>query len=287
MPRGSTRRDTSRPNQLLLAVPPAERAVIEGSGVRVSLRPKQILYRQGERVDRVYLLESGAVSLLSVMLDGRCAEVGLVGCEGAVGLVCGLDVMPCEAVVQAGGNALVVSSETLRQNAERNGQLSELLCLHHHALLLQAMQNVACHKLHTVTQRAARWILTLQDRTRSSLVPLTQEALGTMLGVRRQSVNAVAQRFQSEGIIGYRHGRMVVLQRATLEAMSCECHAVVRTYVERIFTVQGRTVADRTDAGSSELEQSGRATRERRKSSRRTSSPARERDRRPPLDGQR
>jgi len=225
----------SRPNRLLLAVPTEERATIEARGQRIALRPKQILYRQGDTVDRVYLLGSGAVSLLSVMLDGRCADVGLVGCEGAVGVVCGLSVMPCEAVVQASGDALMLHMDVLQENAASGGRFSTLLCHYSHALLLQTMQNAACNKLHTVKQRAARWLLAMQDRSGGSALPLTQEALGTMLGVRRQSVNAVAQGLQDADAIDYRHGRVVIRDRAKLQAAACECHRIIYNHFTTLF----------------------------------------------------
>jgi hypothetical protein len=43
----------------------------------------------------------------------------------------------------------------------------------------------ACHALHTVEARLCRWLLQSQDMTDVDLVPLTQDFLSHMLGVRR------------------------------------------------------------------------------------------------------
>jgi len=211
----------------------------------VVLRAKHVLYHQGDSVDRLYFPQSGAISLLSVMPDGRCAEVGIVGSEGAVGVhvVYGVGVMPCEALVQADGEALVLPLEALRATGAAGGRLPTLLCRYAHALLLQTMQNAACNKLHTVRQRAARWILTMQDRMGGASLPLTQELLGTMLGVRRQSVNAVARSLQDAKVISYRHGQMVVRHRPRLEATACECYGTIRSHFSALLDVGAGTMA--------------------------------------------
>ncbi len=45
-----------------------------------------------------------------------------------------------------------------------------------------------------------------------------------MLGVRRETVNAVAQELQDEGAIRYAHGQVQIVDRAQLERVSCECY---------------------------------------------------------------
>jgi len=56
-----------------------------------------------------------------------------------------------------------------------------------------------------------------------------------MLGVRRASVNDVAQLLQQEGHIQYVRGRVTVLDRPGLERASCECYAVIRADFERLL----------------------------------------------------
>jgi DNA-binding GntR family transcriptional regulator len=66
-------------------------------------------------------------------------------------------------------------------------------------------------------------------------IPLTQEFLAQMLGVRRTTVTIAAQLLQSAGLIQYRRGLIQIIDRPTLEELSCECYAVVRRYMDEIF----------------------------------------------------
>ena len=61
------------------------------------------------------------------------------------------------------------------------------------------MQSVACNSFHPIQQRAARWLLTAQDRA-GDRIELTQEALAALLGVQRTTVNAVVGALQEEGL---------------------------------------------------------------------------------------
>jgi Crp-like helix-turn-helix domain len=58
-------------------------------------------------------------------------------------------------------------------------------------------------------------------------IPLTQESIGQMLGVRRTTVTIAARLLQTAGLIRYRRGLIQILDRRALEDMSCECYAIV------------------------------------------------------------
>lgn len=231
----------SRGNQLLEAIEASEREWLESRSSRVSLKFKQVLYRLGDPIDRLYFLDSGVVSLVSVMRDGRSAEVASVGTEGVIGVhvMYGATRMLCEVVAQSPVDARVMNVDDLWADSRMGGALPPMLCRYAHALLVQTMQNAACNKLYSIRQRAARWILTMQDRVGADSFPLTQELLGMMLGARRQSVNAVARSLQRARAIDYRHSAMVVRNRAKLEHAACECYRIVHDQFTRTLTRSG------------------------------------------------
>jgi hypothetical protein len=85
----------------------------------------------------------------------------------------------------------------------------------------------SCNAVHAVELRCARWLLQTHDRVESDVLPLTHEFLAIMLGVRRPSVSLAAASLRKAGLIDYTRGRITILDRAGLEAASCECYAAI------------------------------------------------------------
>jgi CRP-like cAMP-binding protein len=104
------------------------------------------------------------------------------------------------------------------------------------AYLTQVAQGAACNRLHHLEPRCARWLLMTHDRVGGAdAFPLKQEFLALMLGVRRTGVTLAAGALQDAGLIRYRRGGIRVLDRAGLEAASCECYGIVRRTFDRLL----------------------------------------------------
>ena len=74
----------------------------------------------------------------------------------------------------------------------------------------------------------ARWLLQTRDRIESDRIPLTQEFLSQMLGVRRTTVTVVAGVLQEAGLIRYRRGYVEIIDRLGVDQAACECYRVIR-----------------------------------------------------------
>ncbi|GAB4201252.1 MAG: Crp/Fnr family transcriptional regulator [Roseiflexaceae bacterium] len=224
-------------NRLLAALPPSEAEWITRLLEPVTLAFKQVLYEPGQPIAAVYFPLTCVVSLLVEMHDGRAVEVGTVGKEGMAGLpvFLGVPSTPGRALVQIPGLALRMPAETLVEQVLRgDGALYHLLQRYTQALFVQTAQGAACNRLHTQEQRFCRWMLLTHDRVGSDQFPLTHEFIAQMLGVRRATVSEVAAAVQASGLIHYHRGTMNILDRAGLEAASCECYAVIHAEFERI-----------------------------------------------------
>jgi CRP-like cAMP-binding protein len=176
------------------------------------------------------------VSLLAPLAGGELLEVGVVGREGLVGLpvLLGEDSSTTEALVQAPGTAWRVPAAELRRALETGAALRALLLRYVLAFHVQVAQTAACNARHALEERFARWLLMAHDRAEGDAFPLTQEFAAMMLGVRRAGVSVAAAVLQKAGAIAYAHGRVAVLDRAGLEAASCECYGTVRRQFERL-----------------------------------------------------
>jgi CRP-like cAMP-binding protein len=107
---------------------------------------------------------------------------------------------------------------------DRRGAFCDLLTRYTQALINLIMQSTACNAVHKVEQRLARWLLMAHDRVGADVFPLTQEFVAMMLGVARPTVTVVAGTLQKAGLITYQRGQVRIVDRAKLEAASCECY---------------------------------------------------------------
>jgi CRP-like cAMP-binding protein len=225
-------------NRLLEALSPDTRASLEPHLERVTLEIGDILARVGDPWSHLYFPEGAAVSVLKHMDNGSTIEVGTVGNEGIVGLPALLGARSCEtdAVAPIPGPALRVPVGVVLTTAHDRPELLEVVHRYTQAYLAQVAQNAACNQLHGLEQRCARWLLMAHDRAGDAdVIPLRHAYLAMMLGVHRPAITHAVGALQARGLISYRRGRMRLVDRAGLEAATCECYRVVRQQFDRLL----------------------------------------------------
>jgi CRP-like cAMP-binding protein len=202
----------------------------------------QVIYEPGVALHHLYFPIDCIVSLLYVMEDGSSAEIAIVGNDGVVGvsLFMGGMTTPSRAVVQAAGKALRMSQEFANQEFLRAGALQHWLLKYTQTLLTQMAQTAVCNRHHALDQQLCRWLLLSLDRLPSNKIVMTQELIANMLGVRREGVTEAAGNLQRDGLIRYSRGHIEVLDRAGLEARTCECYGVVKRESDRLLPFAAR-----------------------------------------------
>ncbi len=193
----------------------------------VDLPVGAVLQEPGKPVDAVLFPVKGVLSLVVELEDDATVEAVTVGREGMLGLSVFLGApTPTErATVLVAGRALALTvTEFARQVSIPDGPLERALRRHAAAMFTQLARNAACNRVHTVRQRAARWLLMTADRTDGARFALTQDFLAQVLAVRRASVNEVARALAEDGCLTYTRGTIIVLDRAQLENNACSCY---------------------------------------------------------------
>jgi CRP-like cAMP-binding protein len=196
----------------------------------VSLSLKEVIYEPGRKIGYVYFPESGVISIVRPLEDGRAIETGTVGNEGMVGLpaVFGMATSSSRAFVQIPGAAVRLKADIVLAERRRGGQFAELLMRFANATMAMLAQGVACNRVHSLEERMCRWLLMMHDRVDADSFPLTQEFLAQMLGVRRPTVNLAGTSLQRAGLIRYTRGKITIVNRKALEEASCECYFHIR-----------------------------------------------------------
>jgi len=219
-------------NNILLALPDREFRAVRNGLEYLELPQYAVLHEPRQKLDALYFLNSGMVSLVFRTKNNETVEVGVVGNEGftPIPVAGGLRRSPHQAIMQVGGDGFRLGMNFLDRSLNHGSQLQGILNRYAALHGLQVAQTAGCNRLHDLEQRLARWLLLTQDRVGSSLLRITHEFLAMMLGTDRPSVSLAARTLQKRKIIEYSHGEVRILNRKKLEKSACECYGVIREF---------------------------------------------------------
>ncbi len=237
-------------NHLLAALPPAIQQRLFPMLELVPLPLGKVLYESGDTMRYVYFPTDSIVSLLYVMESGASAEISVVGKDGIVGvsLFMGGESTSSRAVVQSAGSAYRLAGQKLKDEFNRHSELMQLLLRYTQSLITQMAQTAVCNRHHSIDQQLCRWLLLSLDRLPDNKLTMTQELIANMLGVRREGVTEAAGKLQKLGVIDYCRGHITVLDRSKLEALSCECYAVVKRESDRLLPQHASSLTETENA---------------------------------------
>lgn len=222
-------------NRVLAALSPKGLARLIDHFEPVILPKKEILFEVGAPLSHVYFIEEGLASVITTMEDGGSSEVGMVGREGLVGVsaLLGGHRSAQHVVMQLPGRGHRIPALRCKSVFDESSEVRTAVLRFTEDLLNLSSQTAACNRLHSIEQRSARWLLMASDRVASNFLPLTQEFLAAMLGVRRSGVSEAASELQRSGLIRYRRGRITIIDRDGLQDIACECYGVDKRRLER------------------------------------------------------
>lgn len=225
-------------NHLLAALPASEFERLQPHLELIHMPLGDVLCESGGRLHYVYFPTSAIVSLHYILENGASSEIAGVGNEGMLGisLFMGGETTLSRATVQTAGYGYRMKAALMLQEFNHTGPIQRLLLRYTQALIMQISQTAVCNRHHTIEQQLCRWLLLTLDRLKSQELTMTQELIASMLGVRREGITEAAGRLQNAGIIRYRRGHIMVLDRAGLETHVCECYSVVKKEFDRLFS---------------------------------------------------
>lgn len=234
-----TNDDKARPfNNLLRKTRAADFALLAPHLESCTLPGGELLYNPGDDVAVVHFpCGPSLASYLIANEDGRDVETILIGREGAVGGIVSQGYLPAYSriTVKFGGPFVRLRVGALEAAKMQSPTLRNLFARYADCVMAQLFQSAACNAIHTIEQRAAKWIIAAMERTDSERVALTHEQLATMLGVGRSYASRVVQVFKAEGVLETRRGAVLVRDRAALQARACLCNESVKSHFEDVL----------------------------------------------------
>lgn len=203
---------------------------------RIDLVSGQVLLQPHISSQKVYFFSQGVCSITHVTADGRKAGVALIGNEGLLGL----DLFGphadsgATACMEIGGVAHLLDAEILRREIEHRTALQRAIHRYSEAFIDGLMQSIVCNALHSIEMRCARCLLDIRDRLGRNDLPVTQQTLADLLGVRRASITVAAAALQRAGLIDHSHKHTVITDSVGLERAACECYVAIKLRFARL-----------------------------------------------------
>jgi CRP-like cAMP-binding protein len=203
----------------------------------VPLQPKRVLHYPQTPMPHLYFPEEGLISIVASAGEGKGIEGWLVGREGFIGIpvILGEDSPSHRRVVQVGGTALRIRSETMLKAMDDMRPVRDLFLYYVQVVLMQTAQLSACNAAHGVQQRVARWLLMAQDRCGTDALPLTHDILARMLGIRRATVTDCIIGLERNGILEKARSLIQIIDRDRLKEGSCSCYGLIRSAERRLL----------------------------------------------------
>jgi CRP-like cAMP-binding protein len=240
-------RAAARRNVLLGSLPTEEFSRIASGLEPVSLPRSTVLEMPDTEIEFAYFPTSGIASIVAIGMDGETVDTTMVGREGMTGLAIflGTGQMPVQTIAQVPVTGFRLSSDRLRDELERGGRLVNLLHRYTQVVMVSMAQLILCNRAHRLDQRAARWLLQVDERVDAAPFDVTQEFLAEMIGVQRPSLSLAIQQFKADGLISSSRGRMTIADRNGLLARACGCIRIMHAEEERL-----RQTAERYNIGA-------------------------------------
>jgi len=228
-------------NLLLAHLPPPERSRLDPYLEAVELGMGELMIEEDQPIQYVWFPNDAVTSTLQLMSDGDAVEAGLMGLEGMVGiqLWLGVKTTPSRTLVQVPGTAMRMRSQDFVREVVNRPQspLNGLIARYTHGFLVLTSQTAACNRMHPIDERLCRWLRMVYNRVPERReMPLRQEFIAQMLGVRRATVSTAASILQKAGYIEYVRGRLKILNPDGLAEGACECYELMESQFDRIFS---------------------------------------------------
>jgi len=213
-------------NRLLQLMPQDEFTLLRTKSEEVPLVARQVLHHWRLPMEYVYFLERGLVSVSARIDESEFVEAWLIGSEGMIGAPLVLthdETPPHRRVVQVGGSALRLPAREFLSLLQQLPTFRKILLRYIDVVLVQTSQSGACNAVHSLKNRLARWLLVAANALQEESLPLTQDVLSQLLGVRRASVTECITHLERDGCIRCSRRLITITNRQVLRAASCSC----------------------------------------------------------------
>ena len=137
-------------NRLLGALDEADRKALSPYLTREAMVSGHLFYDPGDIIQHLHFVESGVISIMTLLREGDAVECGMVGREGLLGAGAALSGLPVytRAICQVSGSTLKIGLEDFLGLVATRPTFRHALFQYLEGLANQAQQSVACRAWH-------------------------------------------------------------------------------------------------------------------------------------------
>jgi CRP-like cAMP-binding protein len=200
---------------------PATRAAFRQSGRKLSLKKKEVLFRQGSYPQGCYFLLSGKVKVYQLNYDGTIQILFIYGPGDAFGYrpILSNGYQPVSVAALEACQLLFIPRQDFQRILSRSVSLSNrlLISLSHEFTVLTNRMNILARR--TIKERLALALLILQEKFRdpaakdlAAPITLTRTDLAAFVGTSLENLIRTLHFFREKKLISLK-GRAIVISR--------------------------------------------------------------------------
>jgi CRP-like cAMP-binding protein len=226
----------SKRNRLLSTLSPSDLALLQPHMEMVTLHVRDDLERPNRRIEKVAFVETGIISVVSVLPNSTSVEIGVIGYEGmsATAIVMGDDRSVHHTYVQVAGTARCMSAAALRGALTKSRTMQAQMLKYAQSFALQTAHTAIANARAKLSVRLARWLLMAHDRMQTDEIALTHEFLSVMLGVRRAGVTEAILALAEQKLVATNRGLIIILDRMGIEKVAGSFYGVPEEQYRRL-----------------------------------------------------
>lgn len=194
----------------------------------ISIKKGTVLYYSNDRVDYVYFPETAVFSerLIESASENRMIEIGLIGNNGAAGLVqvlIGTSSANYTVAIKS-GSAMKMEVYKFLQLVAKHPELRKITDHYFTSFSHSLCQRPACFLFHSSRQRFCTWLVGYFRKSGISTLRATHSEIAQCLGIYRPNVTLLTHELKKEKLIACSRGSLTVLDSARLQMSACGCY---------------------------------------------------------------
>jgi hypothetical protein len=203
----------------------SEDAVEQLQLVRVKLKAGSALYGPDTLDTHLTFPEDGVIGTSLPAGHGHAPDALITGCEGVLGLraLVGHSRLRELAIVRATGWGYQTTIHRAQTYFRADPIFQERMFEVAHDQFLQTCQMTSCALQHRGSQRLAKLLVMYRRRVQDDSLPITQEVLSAILGLRRTTVCLDMGRLENSGAIRTQRGMVHFKDMEILMMNACSC----------------------------------------------------------------